>query len=597
MKKILYILSVIICVIFSFEYSSAGVSELNAKSRTDNFELKKTIFGILVYLNDTQVIDRAGTRSSVFDASDAGDGCDGKVEFNVPFFRNELQLPAMPPIKVRNLEGEWNSTVHFLPKKTGAKGQSIIAIPDSNLFVPSFVVYPLFLFRESGVDADKRLISSMMKNSWNIDKKYKRGDAYNFWLPMIDGPKYVGPYNIPLDKAIVPLAKIYVNPKLKLFWKRFTAKLNVPSPDWVISCLDSENNPSGVSALFNIPNDSDDSSTALSIQKLKSGFFKAYPDDPFFCDASNFAIDYPVADVIARYRDVNRDPKFEDGRDSWKGFNTGAFLTWLKDETAPTFASAETGVMPLAKNNVDAVVNSNVLLMAGLLNKKDIAGYSEACNVVSTAIAKKVWPQCGLYYPQLMILPYTASRAYRDGCNEALRPAMRTLLKDILDIQLNYSASSEKKAGAFPGGEDRTDYLSTALGLTTLLNIGRDIAREEKLEAEYDIAIKSAVKYLISTRAKYKVKNDETIAFSENRDELYGYQWDSGLFFSASFWDLAQWRSEPFCNAMILEALVKYMLGYDCGGVDIMSGRKLNVINYPCDMSDGQIENFRLEVK
>jgi hypothetical protein len=37
----------------------------------------------------------------------------------------------------------------------------------------------------------------------------------------------------------------------------------------------------------------------------------------------------------------------------------------------------------------------------------------------------------------------------------------------------------------------------------------------------------------------------------------------SGLFFAASFWDLAHWRSQSFTVAMVLEALTKYALAYD----------------------------------
>ena len=39
------------------------------------------------------------------------------------------------------------------------------------------------------------------------------------------------------------------------------------------------------------------------------------------------------------------------------------------------------------------------------------------------------------------------------------------------------------------------------------------------------------------------------------------------MFFSASFWELAQWRSKPYTVAMVMEALIKYRLEYhklDC---------------------------------
>ncbi|HOD39501.1 MAG TPA: hypothetical protein PKL57_03000, partial [Candidatus Wallbacteria bacterium] len=529
---ILFTVAAFIIAAFPVLAAEGGDSVKNTcEKRMANANLKRAILGLLVYFDDTQVRNRPGTKSSVFDASDAGEGCDGKVELNVPLFNKALNLPALPPVKVRNVEGEWWSTVHFLPKKLGFKGKSMIAIPDSNLFVPAFVVYPLFLFRED-IAAPGRHIARMLKQAWNINEKYKRGDAYNFWLKPSANVVYTAPYNIPIDKAVTPLAKAYINPKLAFFWKVFARGLNVPSTEWVIRCLDPKENPSGSSALFNIPNDSDDSSTALSLQYIRRQLMGAYPDDAFFSAPGNFTVDGGVMDVIFKYRDLGRDPKFEDGRDNWKGVDTGAFLTWLRDEKEPTFSEPERGIIPLGKNNVDIVVNSNVLLMLGLAGDKKAPGYGETVNLLTKAVFQKVWPAAGLYYPQNMIFPYTVTRAYRDGGNEALRPAMKKLVRDLIDEQKMYSKTENSKLGAFPGGEDKTDYLSTALGLISLLNIGSDVAYEEGLLDDYNFAVESAVAYLLRTAKKYKVKNAETFCAGEKDDDLYGVRWDSGLFFS-----------------------------------------------------------------
>jgi len=588
------LLSLLFVIIYT---ASAYGEDMNAliKARSQNPDIKRTIMGILVYLDDMQVRNRPGTRSSFFDSSDTGDGCDGKVEFNLPHIQKALFLPAMPPIKVRNVEGEWESTVHFMPKKFGSNGKSLIAIPDSNLFVPAFVSYPLFLFRENTSPAERR-ITNMLKLCWNIDKKYKRGDAYNFWLPMKDHPDFSGPCNIPLEKAITPLAKAYINPKLKFIFGKLAKGMNVPPPDWVITCLDKTQNQTGAAALFNIPNDSDDTATAVAIQKIKNSLLYAYKDDAFFNDAANFAVDTKAMGVTLSFRDTGRNPKKEDGRDAWKGANTGAFMTWLLDENQPTFSQTDKGVIPLEKNNVDAVVNSNVLLALGLLNMKDAPGCAEACAVVSKAIFQRTWPGSGLYYPQFMIFPYTASRAYRDGGIEALKPAMKWLMKDVIHHQNSYAAKYPKKTGAFPGGEDLTDFVSTALGVITLLNIGIENAREENMEAQYKAAMDAGINYLLNTRKKHRIKNDETFRNEYGNKGLYGIKWDSGLFFSASFWDLAHWRSEPFCNAMALEAFSKYIMAYEYGGAGMTEGRKIHINKYTTDMDEG-MDNFNLEVR
>ena len=118
---------------------------------------------------------------------------------------------------------------------------------------------------------------------------------------------------------------------------------------WIKRCLRDETNFTGGAAFFNVPNDADDSSVAIStryLHSLRNGR-KLSSDD------------LEVLRLFCLYRDLNR--VMEDGRDSYKGKDSGAFLTWLKDENQPTFTTPNTGVIPLGVNNVDAVVNANVL--------------------------------------------------------------------------------------------------------------------------------------------------------------------------------------------------------------------------------------------
>jgi len=66
--------------------------------------------------------------------------------------------------------------------------------------------------------------------------------------------------------------------------------------------------------------------------------------------------------LLPNFRDLGRSG--EDGHDAWKGKDSGAFLTWLKEENDPTFSRPGKGVTPRAVNNVDCVVNANALLAA-----------------------------------------------------------------------------------------------------------------------------------------------------------------------------------------------------------------------------------------
>lgn len=509
------------------------------------------LLGALAYLENTQIRNRPGKGHCAVDASDEGDGCRNEIMLNLPFA--ELQTLDSPPvIKARNRSGEWASYVHFLPKKTGLLGRTIVSVQDSNLFMTAFIGYPLFLFDESFLPAERRSIEPMLDLALNNVLSFKRGDAYNFWavLPGVDGtaPR-TGPFNIPVA-MVRTMGKMFLNPKFANFFAMLTKGQKAPPPHWVAACLDRAQNPTGADALFNIPNDADDTSVAVAFQAM---YAKRYPE-------KSFQPDFEAIARIASFRDTGRDK--DDGRDVWRGKETGAFMTWLKDEREPTFTAPETGVIPLGVNNVDAVVNSNAAFALAMTKHRRTAGYRGTLRLLAKAIEAKAWPDAGLYYPQNMIFPYAVTRAWRDaGAREpSLDAAMVTLLGQLLDEQDSWARMQPLHPGAFPGGEDRSCQLSTALGLTALLNIGRSTAEQAGLAARYDAAVLRAVAYLLRERKEAPQVYSTTAARFPGVIPNY---WESGLFFAASFWDLAHWRSQAFTVAMVAEALAKYVLAYD----------------------------------
>ncbi|PKK88750.1 MAG: hypothetical protein CVV64_17265 [Candidatus Wallbacteria bacterium HGW-Wallbacteria-1] len=544
------------------------------KKRLNSTDLAETIIGALVTLDDTQIRDRVGRNAALVDSTEQGDGAKGMISVKIPFFRQALKLPVPSVIKMKNRLGEWASTIHFMPTKMGIKGMNPVAVLDSNLFMTAFVTYPLYLFREPAIDSSNRRIAAMRDLAVQNIESYRRDDAFNFWA-LIQGTYTEdlrsGPFNIPV-KFLEALAKAYINPRLAKVWAMVTRKMDAPPADWVERCL-SDENPTRADALFNIPNDSDDTSTAVAIQKLYVECDESSPEV-----LRQVRVDMNALDIITRYRDVNRTA--EDGRDSWKGKNSGAYLTWLLSESQPTFSQPEKGVIPLGVNNVDCVVNANVLFSLSANNMTNAPGYMECIKLCAKAIELRAWPGAGLYYPQEIIFPYSVTRAWRDGGMAdkidpeslvIMKRAMKKLLADLIIMQ--------EKSGAFPGGEDKSDHLSTALALTSMLNIGRDLAVEAGLETQFGQAVEKAVSYLLKKRIKHKVCFDDTLGVSiDSRGRLEkpkAYTWESGLFFAASFWDLAHWRSRAFTVSMVLEALSKYALAYDLGDVTILKGRRL----------------------
>lgn len=556
MKKLVLFLILSVLATIPVCYSQTEFSpEVNQaiRQRLADEELGATILGALAYLEDRQVKPRKGRLSCEFDSSDDGDGCKTLLSLNIPF-RENLGIPAPNKLVARNRSGEWASYIHFLPNKTGFKGRAPAAVQDSNLFMTAFIAYPLFLFDESGLKPEQRHIDAMLHLAKKNIMSFKRDDAYNFWavLPGERGktPR-TGPFNIPVSQLEM-LGKAYLNPKLDKIFALLAKGQQTPPKFWIENCLDTKANPTGADALFNIPNDADDTSTAVSFQYF---YGSRFPE-------AQVEIDYDALQRICDFRDLNR--AREDGRDSWKGKDSGAYLTWIKDENQPVFDKPEIGIIPLAVNNVDVVVNANVLFAMALTGRKDLPGYDDCVRLMLKAAEKRAWPEAGLYYPQNMIFPYTVSRAYRDGGarEPEMKVTMRLLLRDLLKAQYQWGQKNPTRKGAFPGGDDKSDHLSTALAVITLLNMGRETALESGLAREYDFALRSGVKYLIEQAEWKKPKNAETVGKFKTPGNKCAH-WLSGLFFAASFWDLAHWRSQAFTTAMVLEALTKYALAYD----------------------------------
>jgi len=270
-------------------------------------------------------------------------------------------------------------------------------------------------------------------------------------------------------------------------------------------------------------------------------------------------VDPEILACFGKFRDLGRTR--EDGRDDWKGLNSGAYLTWLAHESRPTFSTPHQGIIPLGVNNVDAVVNANVVYALSLTGRKNAPGYSDAVRIVALAAEKRAWPAAGLYYPQPMMFPYAATRAFRDGGAQErpMQRAMDCLLADLLQIHEHWARAHPFKKGGFPGGTDSSEALATALGLNALLNIGSTTARRLGLEARYQQAVNQSATRLLALARKSTAHDPATRKLSGRRV----ISWPAGAVFASSFQGLAQWRSEAQTTAIALEALARFAMAYD----------------------------------
>ncbi|NRA46205.1 MAG: hypothetical protein HRU09_14725 [Oligoflexales bacterium] len=525
------------------------------EQRLEKKDLKKTLMGALLHLDDSQIRERQGRGSPEFDACDLGDGC----------FPTPIGSPMTPMLfkLTRNLAGEWANFINIYPERFPKpfSSQGMIQLQDSNMFMTAAVSYPLHFFDESALEENEQVLASILKLSTANLANFSNDRGFTFW-PKQEGTsseaERVGPLNIPMFAGRgIEFLKLIPFKEENQFTK-----------EWLLDTLDRQKNPYGVDALANIPADADDTAVALA-------HFQVFGPEQAPIELST------LSQSLLSWRDLGRSK--EDGRDQWKEGESGAFLTWLKDENLDRdhrFLEPELGVMPLGVNNVDCVVNANVLFALGLakLGREADESITASSQLMLKAAAGKHWPQCGLYYPQKMLFPYAISRAYRDGGvdNPYMEQAMVLILSDLI--------SEQEASGAFDGGADQSKDLATALAVVSLLNIGKDIAEPLQLGRLYEEAIDKGIAYLVRQAKSKPIKHRDTF----NRNQLLNFlppygrnasTWESGLYFSASNWDLAQWRSSAYTSSMVVEAIAKYLLAYDQGSAG-QAGSKLKVLSY-----------------
>ncbi len=558
-------------------------SEKEHKLRLKDEALNQAIFGLIAYFEDTQVRKRSGRHSS-FVQSSKSNKTRSRLGVNFKLLGRTRKLTTTSPLRVRNLEGEWISHMHAFPKVAGKDGKTFLTVQDSNLFITGFCSYPLYFFSESELPRHQKHILKMLEASQKRIRSYKRGSAFNFWPkqpPYYGTSSRTGPLNIWIQLA-EKMVRVYTHPKLDKKVQEISGQMSVPSNEWAKRCLDTTENPNGADALFNLPNDADDSSMALSLQHMHHEY-----------TGKKKAASSKAAQEILKFRDLKRDKS--DGFDQWKGKDTGAFLTWLKDENTPTFKQANQGVIPGGKNNVDIVVNANVLFALSLLGMDKSPGFKNSCELLAKAIDEKQWPYAGLYYPQLMMFPYAVTRAIREGNiqHKTLLKSRTKLLKDILA----YQQQDSPELIYFPGDAEAyvpetSHHLSTALGLNALLNLGEEVATQADLLEDYQRCIKGNIAYLLNV-AKYKRCEFKSTrkAFLAGRQDKIIATWEDGLFFSSTYWDVCHWRSSAISNACVLEALSKYLMLYDIESKHNHSQpyKRLSIESYAlCDLQNGE---------
>jgi hypothetical protein len=549
------------------------------RQRLKNVQLSRALFGLVAFFEDQQIRDRQGAYSSLYHSSQADISAKSKITI-WPWLNKKdgISLPMF--LKVKNKEGEWANQMHALPELLGSRGKTAITVQDSNMFITGFCALPLCQLNERKLPKSKRVVENLLELSFDCVQDFKRGKAYNFWPqqdPVYGKTVRTGPYNI-WAGITNSMAKLLTNPKTTALNQKLKSKAKLPAFEWLALCLNPKINANGADSIFNIANDADDSSMALAFEYLLKN--KKYVTKEMDT----------VIKEITQYRDIDRKLSFSDEFEHWKGENSGAYLTWLRDETDNSFTKAEIGLIPTGKNNVDVVVNANILFTLSLLGRTDSDGYQSCVNLLCKAIEEKTWPSAGLYYPQQMMFPYVLSRAIRDGGvkDKKLLQSQKKLMIDVLNLAKKQSKSFGIQAETlfmFEGGKDKSKHLSTALGLITLLNLGEEVAKNINQLENFQSTIEGCVSFLLKEVSyKHCLFESTQVSFSAYKRAKFVAHWEDGLFFGPVHWDLCHWRSQAVTNACVFEAFSKYLLAYEKNpAATLLEHNKLSVVSYELD--------------
>ena len=508
--------------------------------------LSEALLGGLAYLKDSHVSEVNNFSGKVHNFSIHKRS---KFVFALQIISRFRSFLGKMIIKEKHLKGSWPGFIRYLPSKGFRMLLPLFTVTDYNLSTTASTAYSLLFFDDRSLPAGKRFVSDMLESASGAIQTFRRGSAYNFWEthsnPAISYP-YSAPINIPV--SIIDFRRSIYDRTGFLGLKSFYESDVLM--EWIDRIYDIKQNKTGSTALFNIPNDSDNSSLAVGFlmqyQRWKNN---SIPDT-----------DLTPLDLFPSFRDLNR--KIADRHNKCMGHETGAFLTWLKNEDANVFSNPESGIIPLAVNNVDIVVNANILFTLSLAEKRTMPGYREAVRLIARVIKEGIWPEASLYYPERMFFPYAVSRAVRDaGLDEPeINEVLPKLLDYIFEQQKAFETSNPSLAGAIPGVNRESLTLATALGLITMLNLSGSIARMSGVDKIYDKAIEKAICFLLSVRKPDRINQVEPGNILTGITPNY---WESGILYSSSVQQLAYWQSHAQTTSIVIEALVKFLLGYD----------------------------------
>jgi hypothetical protein len=410
-----------------------------------------------------------------------------ELEYIINYLEFSQQKESDPPY---HFKGEWPCYIENL--KTipllGKKGKRAY---DSNCMLSSLIFN--ILAEYSIKNPDNEQVKKILRDAIGNFEYYKIGDVFHFWHELERAE------HLQKKKHKANPEKYYQRRANNFFYR---SRL--------------------INGMMNLCPDLDDASSVWLSHHLYNTVFGTdsmpIPDSP--------------GKYLDNYADLNRRNESFYNETNRHGSETGAFLTWFRDEKETGlryFYPGKGYYVPFGTNDKDAVVNANIIYSLSILKDTTYPSYRNSAKFINFCFRKNKFTTASNYYPTRYTLHYATSKAFYKGC---------TRLKESTDIIYAQLPEQQMEDGSYPCDIKNNELQATIYALNAMIYLR--LSGYKGLEEN----IIRAFEYVMCKR----IQDDKLCSWPE------GVCGSVGSFVRKSH----VWKSSAYTTALMLEAISNY---------------------------------------
>ncbi len=277
-----------------------------------------------------------------------------------------------------------------------------------------------------------------------------------------------------------------------------------------------------INAMMNLAPDSDDAANVWLSYYLFNKIFRTdsliIPDSP--------------GKYLDEYSDINRENIHFYNFFKRHGKETGAFLTWMKEEKKLNLFRIFPGkdfYIPFGVNDIDAVVNANIVYSLKKMQDTLYPSYQKAMDFINYCFETNKYQSAGNYYPTKYNLHYITCKAFCSGC---------TGLEKSLQYIYSQLKSQQLENGSYPCQIKNNELQASIFALNSMIYLKKSGYKglEENINKVFDFV------------------------FSKKLSDKNKIWWTGGIYFSGGTFVRKShvWKSDAYTTALVLEAVSNY---------------------------------------